>query len=74
MRKREAVEYRALISNRGDVLRGRIPARLVRHMKARDYMVFREDEAGRMTVSLSRTRGAAHQQVKRGRSCAAKRG
>ncbi len=56
MSKSEPREYRAMISDEGDVVRGRIPSTLVRDMGARagDYLVFRSDGAGHISVSLSR--------------------
>jgi hypothetical protein len=61
MAKREAREYQARVTNDAGILRGKIPSPLVRELGARagDYVVFRSDGAGRVLVSLSRTRGAA---------------
>jgi hypothetical protein len=61
MTRREANEYQARVTNDAGILRGKIPSPLVRELGARagDYIVFRRDDAGRVTVSLSRTRGLA---------------
>lgn len=58
MAKREPTEYRARLANDAGVVRGKIPSPLVREMGGRpgDYMVFRLD-AGRVTVTLSRSKG-----------------
>jgi hypothetical protein len=60
MAKPEPREYRAMISDEGGVVRGRIPSTLVRDMGARagDYMVFRSDASGAVTMKLSRTKAA----------------
>jgi hypothetical protein len=52
-------EYTARIQDDSGTVRGKIPSPLVREMGARpgDYMIFRIDETGNVTVSLSRTRG-----------------
>jgi hypothetical protein len=61
MTRREANEYQARVTNDAGILRGKIPSPLVRELGARagDYIVFRRDNAGRVTVSLSRSRGGA---------------
>lgn len=61
MTRREANEYQARVTDDAGILRGKIPSPLVRELGARagDYIVFRRDDAGRVTVSLARTRGAA---------------
>lgn len=58
MTRREANEYQARVTNDAGILRGKIPSPLVRELGARagDYIVFRRDDAGRVTVSLSRSR------------------
>ena len=60
MAKPEPREYRAMISDEGGVVRGRIPSTLVRDMGARagDYMVFRSDATGSVTMRLSRMKAA----------------
>lgn len=66
MGKTEPREYKVLISDEGGgVVRGRIPAPLARDMGARagDYLVFRSDGAGNVTVSLARTRGSGTKQA-----------
>jgi hypothetical protein len=59
MAKREPTEYRARLSNDAGVIRGKIPSPLVRELGGRpgDYMVFRSEGTGRVTVSVSRARG-----------------
>lgn len=61
MTRREANEYQARVTNDAGILRGKIPSPLVRELGARagDYIVFRRDDTGRVTVSLSRARGAS---------------
>ena len=61
MTRRESNEYQARVTNDAGILRGKIPSPLVRELGARagDYIVFRRDKAGRITVSLSRSRGVA---------------
>ena len=56
---REKGEYTARIQDDSGTVRGKIPSPLVREMGARpgDYMVFRMDPSGNVTVSLSRGRG-----------------
>ncbi|HEV7859397.1 MAG TPA: hypothetical protein VGO91_12330 [Pyrinomonadaceae bacterium] len=56
---REKGEYTARIQDDSGTVRGKIPSPLVREMGARpgDYMIFRMDDSGNVTVSLSRTRG-----------------
>ncbi|MBC7911164.1 MAG: hypothetical protein H7Y30_11720 [Pyrinomonadaceae bacterium] len=58
MAKSEPREYRAMISDEGGIVRGRIPSPLVRDMGARagDYMVFRSDGTGKVTMSVLRSR------------------
>lgn len=61
MTRRGANEYQARVTNDAGILRGKIPSPLVRELGARagDYIVFRRDDAGRVTVSLSRARGGS---------------
>lgn len=61
MAKREPTEYRARLANDAGVIRGKIPSPLVRELGGRpgDYMVFRSDGSGKVTVSVSRSRGGA---------------
>lgn len=56
MTRREANEYQARVTDDAGILRGKIPSPLVRELGARagDYIVFRRDNAGRVTVSLAR--------------------
>lgn len=55
-------EYAARIQDDSGTVRGKIPSPLVREMGARpgDYMVFRIDASGNVTVSLSRNRGRSN--------------
>ena len=75
MAKREAAEYQAKVTNDSGILRGKIPSPLVRNLGARegDYIVFRSDSSGRVTVSLARTRGGAKKAGKGGSKKASKR-
>jgi hypothetical protein len=61
MAKREPVEYRARLANDAGVIRGKIPSPLVRELGGRpgDYMVFRSEGAGKVTVSVTRSKGGA---------------
>jgi hypothetical protein len=61
MAKSEPREYRAMISDEGGIVRGRIPSPLVRDMGARagDYMIFRNDGTGRVTMSVLRSRSGS---------------
>lgn len=74
MTRREANEYQARVTNDAGILRGKIPSPLVRELGARagDYIVFRRDNAGRVTVSLARSKGAAAKGT--GRAAAKKSG
>jgi hypothetical protein len=76
MTRREANEYQARVTDDAGILRGKIPSPLVRELGARagDYIVFRRDNAGRVTVSLARTRaGAGGRAVKKVGKKSAKR-
>jgi hypothetical protein len=68
MAKKEPAEYQAKVTNDSGILRGKIPSPLVRDLGARegDYIVFRSDAAGRVMVSLSRSRGGAKKSARRG--------
>ena len=59
MAKREPAEYRAKLTDDAGVIRGKIPSPLVKVMGGRpgDYMVYRSDGSGNVSVSLSRSRG-----------------
>jgi hypothetical protein len=59
MAKREPAEYKARLANDAGVSRGKIPSPLVRDLGGRpgDYMIFRCDDSGRVTVSVSRAKG-----------------
>lgn len=58
--KKGPAEFRALLSEDANVVRGRIPAPLVKLLggKAGDYMVFNY-EGGKCTVGVSRAKKAA---------------
>lgn len=58
--KKGPAEFRALLSEDANVVRGRIPAPLVKLLggKAGDYMVFKY-EGGKATVSVSRAKKPA---------------
>ena len=75
MTRRESNEYQARVTDDAGILRGKIPSPLVRELGARagDYIVFRRDTAGRVTVSLARTRGSAGRAAKKGLKKSAKR-
>ena len=66
MAKREPSEYRARLANDAGVIRGKIPSPLVRELGGRpgDFMVFSSDAAGRVSVSISRSRAAAKKGTK----------
>lgn len=76
MAKREPAEYRARIANDSGVIRGKIPSPLVREMGARpgDYMVFHLDSSGKVTASVSRSKGGAKKSGKGSQSRARKSG
>ena len=58
--KKGPAEFRALLSADANVVRGRIPAPLVKLLggKAGDYVVFKY-ESGKVAVSISRAKPAA---------------
>lgn len=66
MAKREPTEYRARLANDAGVIRGKIPSPLVRDLGGRpgDYMVFRCDGPGKVTVSVSRSKAGAKRSKK----------
>jgi hypothetical protein len=70
MSKNEPREYRAMISDEGTVVRGRIPSTLVRDLGARpgDYFIFRSDGAGNVSLSLSRGRTSGKKSAAKGRA------
>lgn len=77
MAKSEPREYRAMISDEGGgVVRGRIPAPLVREMGARagDYMIFHSDGAGKVSLSVSRRKKAGQKSTAAVKSKAGKAG
>jgi len=68
MAKRELAEYKAKLTSDSGVLRGKIPSPLVRELGGRpgDYLVF-NSSGGKVTVSLSRSRGGAKKGAKGGK-------
>jgi hypothetical protein len=76
MAKKEPTEYRARLANDAGVIRGKIPSPLVRELGGRpgDYMVFRSEGAGRVTVSISRSKGGAKKAGKGSKTKAKKAG
>ena len=74
MTRRDSNEYQARVTDDAGILRGKIPSPLVRELGARagDYIVFRRDNAGRVTVSLARAGRSAGAKGSKGR--AAKKG
>lgn len=61
MAKKEAAEFKAKLTNDAGVIRGKIPSPLVKLLGGRpgDFVVFNSDEAGKVSVSLSRSKGGA---------------
>src|ERR671921_499304 len=59
MAKKEPTEYRARLANDAGVIRGKIPSPLVRELGGRpgDYMVFRCDASGKVTATVTHSRG-----------------
>jgi hypothetical protein len=76
MAKKEPAEYQAKVTNDSGILRGKIPSPLVRELGARagDYIVFRSDAAGKVTVSLSRSRGGVKKSAGQGSKGGTKKG
>ena len=76
MAKREPAEYQAKVTNDSGILRGKIPSPLVRELGARegDYIVYRSDSAGKVTVSVSRSRGGGKKSGKGSKGGAKKGG
>src|SRR5947207_1496694 len=60
MAKKEPAEYKAMISDEGGVIRGRIPSPLVRDLGAKpgDYLVFDHDGKGNVSVKLAKGKAA----------------
>ena len=69
MAKREPAEYKARITDDSGVIRGKIPSPLVRELGGRpgDYVIFSSDGGGKVTVSLSRSRGGTKRSVRSGK-------
>lgn len=67
MAKKEPAEYRAKLADDGGVIRGKIPSPLVKGLGGRpgDYIVFRSDGSGKVSVSLSRAKGGAKKRAQR---------
>jgi hypothetical protein len=59
MAKREPAEYRAKVTDDAGIFRGKVPSPLIRELGGRpgDYMVFHYDGAGKVSMSIARTRG-----------------
>lgn len=76
MAKKEAAEYQAKVTNDSGILRGKIPSPLVRDLGARagDYILFRSDGAGHVSVSLSRSRSGGKKAGKGSKGGAKKNG
>jgi hypothetical protein len=76
MAKKEAAEYQAKVTNDSGILRGKIPSPLVRNLGARagDYILFRSDGAGNVSVSLARSRGGGKKAGKGSKGGAKKNG
>jgi len=68
MAKREPAEYKAKLTNDSGVIRGKIPSPLVRELGGRpgDYVVF-NSSGGKVTVSLSRSKGVVKKGAKGGK-------
>ena len=68
MAKREPAEYKAKLTNDLGVIRGKIPSPLVRELGGRpgDYVVF-NSSGGKVTVSLSRSKGGTKKGAKGGK-------
>jgi hypothetical protein len=75
MTRRGANEYQAKVTNDAGILRGKIPSPLVRELGARagDYITFRRDDTGRVTVGLARAKGTGKAGAKKGIKKSAKR-
>ena len=65
MKKRE--EYRAKVTSDNGLVRGRVPCPLLHDMDARpgDYLIFRQDDLGKVVMELSRLRKKAAKRSKR---------
>lgn len=61
MTNRDTGEFQARITNDGGIVRAKIPSPLVRQMGGRpgDYLVFRRDTSGVVSVKVSRSKGGA---------------
>jgi hypothetical protein len=59
MTKREPAEYRAKVTDDAGIFRGKVPSPLIRELGGRpgDYMVFHYDGAGKVAMSVSRSKG-----------------
>jgi hypothetical protein len=65
MKRRE--EYRAKVTSDNGLVRGRVPCPLLNDMGARrgDYLIFRQDDSGRVAMELSRLRKKPAKRSKR---------
>lgn len=66
MAKRELTEYRAKVTNDAGIFRGKIPSPPIRELGGRpgDYMVFHYDGAGKVAMSVSRSKGVGKATLK----------
>jgi hypothetical protein len=67
MTKGAPTEYRAKLTDDSGVIRGKIPSPLVRALGGRpgDYMVFRSDAAGKVSIAVSRARSGTKKPTRR---------
>jgi hypothetical protein len=65
MKKRE--EYRAKVTDDNGLKRGRVPCPLLNDIGARrgDYLIFRQEDSGKVVMELSRLRKKAAKGSKR---------
>jgi hypothetical protein len=70
MARAESSEYTAKLLEDNGVVRGRIPAPLIRNLGGRpgDYLVFRTDGGGRVQISLQKLRKNASKSTRGGRA------
>lgn len=75
MTESEGFEHSVLISDEGQVTRGRIPVSVVRYLGARagDRLVFRANGVGQMIVLVSRAKRETKKPAKDGRSRTSRR-
>lgn len=75
MKMKERFECQSSIYSEGRLLRGKIPIPVVRRLggRAGDSIIFRENGAGLMIVSVSRPRGASKNSIRETPGLAARR-